>query len=152
MKKIVLCLIAIFLFSSDALAQSISTTQALSFGEAVLKNNDAVHEIVISRNGNFSADPDFVFITDPQVGIYEITGGGVRQRLDTVTVTVNQQLTGAGKVFTIDNFDIQSPNQLSNTGTGTIRVGARMQSSGDGTPYNPSTTHNGTLTLEVTFQ
>ena len=137
---------------SSVCAQTISTTQALSFGEAVLTDNSAPRVIDLRRNGNVMEDPEYIFIVNPQVGIYQITGGVPNRRLDTVTMTVDQQVIGGGRQFTIDNFDIQSPNRLDGAGEGTITVGARLTSSGDGTAYLPSTLHTGALTLSVTFQ
>lgn len=136
---------------SVAFAQ-ITTTQALSFGEAILTNNDTPREILLRRNGNVMSDPEYIFLTNPQVGIYQITGGVPNRRLDTVTVTVDQQVIGGGQTFTIDTFDIQSPNRLDGAGDGTITIGARLLSSGDGTPYSGPILHSGLMTLEVTYQ
>lgn len=135
------------------MAQTITTIQAMNFGEAILTDNNAQHAITVRFNGNVTSDPEYIFIGGAPVrGIYEITGGVPMQRLDTVTVTVDQELLGGGGQFIIDDFDIQSPNRLNGAGEGTIRIGARIRSTGSGTPPPTSTTFNGLMTLDVTFQ
>lgn len=137
---------------SEVSAQSISTTQALELGEAVLLDNTAVRAIVLDQDGSFTNDPEFVFVTNPVVGIYQLTGEAAFRPIASVTITVDQQmLGGGGHIFTIDSFDIDHPPSTNGAGEATIRVGARMQSSGTGSIYPTSTSFVGDLELSVNY-
>lgn len=137
--------------SMNAYAQSISVTQALSFGEVVLTDNNAQHEIVIANNGTYTNDPEYLFVTTPDVGIYQLTGDLPNRPIASVTVTVDQQMQGGGQQFTIDNFDISHPAQTNASGEALITVGARIRSSGTGVPYFNSQAFNAILTLSVNY-
>ena len=136
---------------SGAFAQSISTTQALDFGEAVLLDNTAVREIILDQDASYSSDPEYVFVTNPVPGIYQLTGELPFRAIVSVTIVVDQQMLGAGHQFTIDNFDIDHPPATNGSGEATIRVGARMQSSGTGSTYPTSTSFVGDLELSVNY-
>lgn len=138
-------------FNGAAHAQSINTVQALSFGEAVLTNNAASREILLSEDGSFTSDPQYLFVTDPLPGIYQVTGQTPGLAITSVTVTVNLQPTGGGRQFIVDNFDIDHPANIDGAGEATIRVGARFRSTGDGMSYPTSTTFNGNLQLTVNY-
>ncbi|MFP4098963.1 MAG: hypothetical protein ACLFU1_09345, partial [Alphaproteobacteria bacterium] len=61
-------MVMVFAFASaTAMAQSVTTVQALSFGEWMNFNNDAQHEVTVNTDGSYSADAaGFVVITPPQ--------------------------------------------------------------------------------------
>ena len=144
-------LLLAFAFGQDALAQTISTTQALSWGEVVLTDNNAQREIVIATDGNFTHDPEYRFVTDPDVGIYQLTGDLPNRPISSVTVTVLTQMQGGGQQFTMDNFTVQHPAQTDGSGEALITVGGRVLSSGDGTPYNTSQPFSASLRLSVNY-
>ena len=134
-----------------AFAQTINTLQDLTFGEAVLTDNSAPREILLNEDGSFSSDSQYLFVTNPQPGIYEVTGQTPSTAITSVTMTVIANPNATGREFTIDNFDIDHPAATDGAGEATIRVGARLQSSGNGTTYPASTTFNGTLQLTVNY-
>lgn len=136
---------------SSASAQTISETQALSWGELVLTDNNAQHEIVIATDGNYTNDPEYLFVTEPDVGIYLLTGELPNRPIASVTVTVLTQMQGGGQQFTMDNFTVQHPAQTDATGQALITVGGRLRSSGTGTPYNTSTAFSASLELSVNY-
>lgn len=137
---------------SSVFAQTISTTQALAFGEAVLMDNTAAREIIVDQDGSFTSDPEYTLITTPVPGIYQLTGDAAFRAISSVTVVVDQEMIGPGGFqFTLDNFDIDHPVQTNGAGEATIRVGARMRSSGLGGLYPGGGTFTGNLTLSVNY-
>ena len=147
------CLYFLFIvgFVGPAAAQSINTVQDLSFGEAVLTNNMAPREIILSEDGSFSNDPEYLFVTTPEPGIYRVVGQTPLRTITSVTVVVNTQPSGGGRQFIIDNFDVDHPSSTDVAGEATIRVGARFRSTGDGTTYPVQTTFNGDLQITVNY-
>lgn len=148
-----LLLLLVVLSSGQAFAQSIGTTQAMSFGEAILMDNTAQREITLDQDGSYSNDPEYVFTTStPVPGIYQLTGDTAFRAISSVTIVVDQQLIGPGGfLFTIDNFDIDHPATTNALGEATIRVGARIRSSGLGGAYPTSGTFTGDLELSVNY-
>lgn len=144
-------LVALVLFASETFAQTISTTQALSWGEVILTDNNAQREIVIATDGNFTNDPEFLIVENPDVGVYQLTGDLPNRPIASVTVTVLTQMQGGGQQFTMDNFVTSHPATTDGSGNATINVGARIRSSGDGTPYNDSQAFSGSLELSVNY-
>lgn len=138
-------------FANPASAQSISLVQELDYGEAVVKDNDSQHSLIVNASGGVSADAEFAVIVSPQEGVYRLTGATAFQPISSVIVTVDQQVLNAGEQFIIDNFDIDFPATADINGEAIISVGARLRTSGTGTPYTGSTTFNGFLTLAVTL-
>lgn len=150
---ILLLLLSVVLPAGQAFAQSIGTTRALSFGEAVLMDNTAQRSIVLDQDGSYTNDSEYVFTTfTPVSGIYELTGDAPNRPIASVTITVDQQLIGPGGfLFTIDNFDIDHPATTNGLGEATIRVGARIRSSGLGGLYPGSGTFTGDLEISVNY-
>lgn len=146
-----LFLLSIGGFAGSALAQSINTIQDLTFGEAVLTDNSSQREILLSEDGSFTNDPEYLFVTTPEPGIYQVVGQTPSRTITSVTVTVNTQPSGGGRQFIIDNFDVDHPPSTDPAGEATIRVGARFRSTGDGTTYPVQTTFNGNLQITVNY-
>ena len=150
--KILFCLtLALVVFTSvEARAQSLAETQSLDFGEGLISDNSAQRAINLQANGAFTNDPEIFFVTTPQVGIYALTGATPLLPFN-VGIVVDQQVIGPGEDFTIDNFDIDAPAATDGSGEATIRVGARLRTSGTGTPYTVSSAFAGQFTITVTF-
>ena len=146
----VVCM-SLYGFGGGAFAQTISTTQALSWGEVILTDNTAQHEIVIATDGNFTNDPEFLIVENPDVGVYQLTGDLPNRPISSVTVTVDRQMQGGGQEFTMDNFTTSHPATTDGSGNATINVGGRLRSSGSGTPYNTSQAFTADLTLTVNY-
>jgi hypothetical protein len=150
MRLFVILLLIISPFS-QVFAQTISVVQPLSWGEAVLTDNTAQREIVIATDGNFTNDPEFLIIENPDVGVYQLTGDLPNRPIASVTVTVDRQMQGGGQEFTLDSFTTSHPATTDGSGNATINVGGRMLSSGSGTPYNTSQPFTADLTLSVNY-
>ena len=137
--------------TKNAMAQSMSITQGLDFGEAVVIDNDSVHSITVTSGGVVSADPEFLIITNPQPAIVQVTGGTPGQAISSVVVTVSTNPNAAGQNFTLDNFTTTYPSNLDGAGEALIYVGGRMNTSGAMTNYNANTTFNGDLDITINF-
>ncbi len=68
-------LLCLMLLPLNAYAQIISTVQNFSFGDFALLDFINVEQIEIAENGNVTNTSDILFLTDPQRGIYAISGG-----------------------------------------------------------------------------
>ena len=137
------------LIGQPAQAQTITPVQNLSFGEGVVTDNSAQHSIIIQADGTLMNDPEFRFVTLPQEGIYNLTGAAALAPITSVLVTVDQQVIGPGQDFTIDSFDIDAPANTDGSGAATIRIGARLRTSGTSINYTPSALFNGQFTITV---
>ena len=135
--------------STSAYADTLTQNQELTFGEGVIKDNSAQYEIVVDTDGSYTNDPEIALISFPQEGIY--TFDGLQSQPITVIVTVQQQLIGTGLDFVIDNITVDAPATTDPSGTATIRVGARMQTTGDGFSYNNSNSYSGLINVDVSY-
>ena len=120
---------------SSAYAQTVTVTQPLYFGDAVVTDNNRRHSINVNSNGTFLADPVFVFLSLPTEGVYQISGLDPNRRIRRINVIVDQQLLGPGEDFSFDNFDIDAPDSTDSNGEILVRLGARLQTTGRGQPY-----------------
>ncbi len=144
-------IITLFGFISSAQAQIISTTQPLSFGEAVVTRNDSVYSMSVGTDNSVLSDPEFLIIDNPVPGIYQYTGGTPFDPITSVDIVVNTNPNAGGGTFTLDDFSVDFPATLDVNGDATITVGARLNTSGNGVNYNGSTTFNGSLDMTVNF-
>lgn len=145
------CILCLSFFGKPIKAQIITTIQDINFGEAVIFENDTQYEILVNANGSYSSDPQFSFVDFPQRGEYFVSGLPNNVLILNINVTVDQQLQGLGEDFIIDNFDIDAPTNASPSGDLTIFLGARLRTTGSGISYNPSTTFNSIMTLDVIY-
>ena len=135
---------------TGAQAQTLTQVQALTFGDGIVVDNSTQHEIVLSSDGSFTHDAEFIFGNIQPEGIYPLVAAPQSAPM-TVTIRLDQNIDGPGQDFFLDNFDIDAPATTDVAGGATIRVGARMRTSGNGIPYNPSTSFTGSFTVEVNF-
>lgn len=111
-------------------------TQALDFGEWAILGNHGVYTIMLQANGSYSSSPNAIMINPPHVGIYKVTGLDPNVVINSAVVTMVQPLQmGGSEDFIMDNFDVVVPNADS-AGETTITLGARVKTTGSGTPYN----------------
>ena len=125
-------------------------TQALSFGEFAMRNNDASYDLTISPTGGISRDPIFLPFEDPQPGSYAVSGFPASTAL-IINVTFNDLTGGGTQNFTISSAVI-SPATVTTDGAGeaSFNVGATLSSSGTGVVYSDST-YNGLMTVSVNY-
>ncbi len=156
MKKLLKNILFIALYSVActhiSYAQVITTLQPMSFGTAIVTNNDIPHEINLAADGSYSADSEFVFLSPPQQGIYRLVVFPPSiTNINSIFVTIDQQMQGAGEDFIIDNFDIDSAPQTSILGDLEIEIGARLRTTGSGVNYTPLATYNALMTLNIIY-
>ena len=132
-------------------AADVTTTQELDFGEAVITGNDVPYAINLQSNGNYTSDGVFIFVEDPQEGIYFVDGLPPNTAITSVTVVVDQQMIGPGEDFTIDNFDIDAPSTSNENGEITINLGARLQTSGTSLPYVHNADFESIMTITINY-
>ena len=139
-----------FFGGQDARAQSIVTVQALDFGEAVVRRNDATYSMTVTDTGNLSADANFLHLTPVAEGIYRLTGAAANRPI-VVGIIVDQQMIAPGEAMIIDNFDINAPATTDGSGEALIRVGARVSTDASGTPYSGNANFLAQMTLSITI-
>lgn len=130
-------------------AQSITQDQALTFSTGVVTDNSSVQTVTLLSNNSFTIDSGIVLTGTPQIGVYQLTGATPSRPID-VAIIVDQQLLGPGQDFTISDFDINAPSTTDINGDARIDIGARLSSSGNGSPYMDSAIFNGLFTISVT--
>lgn len=135
--------------SGTVFAQTLTRIQDVDFGLAVVTNNNAQYEVVVSPGGGFSHDPEIAFITNPTSGSYRLTGAAPGQTIDSVTFTIDQQMIGPGEDFILDNFNATFPATADGAGQAIINIGGRMQTTGNFTNYDASSAFSGMVTIEV---
>jgi len=132
-------------------AQTVTTVQALSFGEWLSYDNDGVYEITINTNGSYSADAEFVEISAPQEGIYDIEDGFTPfDPVASVNISQLSALTFGGGTFQMDTFQETHSANVDAGGVVRVTVGGTANTSGNSTPYVDGT-FNGTLRIQINF-
>ena len=151
MQLLILLFGIVLSFSTYSYAQNIMTVQDINFGQAVVLDNSAVYEINVGADGSNSSDPEFSFVTLPSRGEYYVSGLPSNALILNININVDQQLQGLGEDFIIDNFDIDAPTNASPAGDLTVFLGARLRTTGSNIAYNPSTTFNSIMTMDVIY-
>jgi len=129
----------------------ITETRTLSFGQAIVTKNDTLYEAVVAPGGSTTSDPEFIFITPPVSGVYRLTGATPFQIIDSVVINVDQQMIGGGQQLNLDNFTFNFPPTVDGAGEATITAGGRMQTNGNGTPYDGPINLNAVMEIVVTL-
>ncbi len=147
-----LVFVSAFCLLQVAEAQTVTTVQALSFGEWLSYNNDAEYEITINTNSTYSADgAGFVEIVAPQQGIYDIEDGFTP--FDPVASVVISQIAAlnfGGGTFQMDTFQETHSATVGSDGKVRVTVGGTANTSGNSTAYVDGT-FNGTLQIQINF-
>lgn len=130
---------------------AITETQALGFGEFALSNNAASHQLVVSPAGVISKDQEIKIISDPQEGVFEVSGFPPSTPL-IINITFDNLMSGmGGAAFTISDPTTFPPTVVTDPlGGATFNVGATLNTSGDGGFYYDSD-YNGIMTVSVNF-
>ena len=145
------CAFGVFLFVVSPVYAAVTTVQALSFGQFIMKNNDAVYDITLGTNSGvtFSA-AGFIQIISPQEGIYDLDGMAPNTAIASVTVTQVTPLSGSGFDMQLINFQETHPASTDGSGVARIEVGATARTNGLGGSYIDQT-FNGTIQIQVNF-
>lgn len=148
----VLLALASGLLPQNAHAQSISTQQALSFGQLLIRNNNSAHTVTVSPNGSTSYASGIMSVQNAVPGIYDLLG--LIPDSD-VSITISPPVLTltcgcGGPDFTLDNFTISpaTPHTDGVTGNTTFRLGATLHTSGTSATYI-GVNYTGTMTVEI---
>jgi hypothetical protein len=130
--------------AAQGLASNIEI-QRLHFGSWVVVNTMAPQSIVVGTDGSYSQSGGLVMLEAPVEGIYTILDLPEFATINSVTVTVLEDLQAGGQVFTMDDFNVIAPDADIN-GETTITIGGTASTTGGGSPY-PDATYNGQIHL-----
>ncbi len=138
------------LWGVGANAQTITENQPLSFGKIVLVNNTAARQIELFPSGTYTADPEYIFFTDPQLGNITVDGYPPATPL-TVTVGVTNLTAGGSPALFSLSDTFTNPASITTDGSGSVTfdVGATMKSDGSGSSFSDSL-YDGSYTITVT--
>lgn len=140
-------------------AYTITETQKLSFGTFAPTRNDGAYSITVHPNGTVDYDPEIVYRTEGERGIYTFTdlpanvtfyiSLGATPNPPTqggITIDNSTGLTSGGNPpFIIDNFTASDLVTDSN-GDGVLYIGATLTTNGSGINYT-SGNYTGTADL-----
>ena len=130
---------------------AVTTIQAMSFGEFVVKNNDAQYDVTINTSGSYTFDAaGFVEIAAPTEGIFDLDGMTPSTAISSVVITQISPLSGAGEDFEMVALQETHPGSTDGSGVARITVGGTARTSGNGTLYVDQT-FNGTLQIQINF-
>ncbi|MGN7438731.1 MAG: hypothetical protein ACTHOO_08815 [Alcanivorax sp.] len=148
--KVLFVLLCCFFLIAPAHA-GVTVVQALSFGEFVVKRNDAQYDITVNSNGSYTFDSaGFIEIAPPQQGIFDLDGMTPFTPVLSVTVTQTSPLAGSGENLQMVNLQETHDVAVSASGVVRVSVGGTARTSGSGNPYLDQT-YNGQLEIQINF-
>lgn len=147
-KSLALLLITLLSFAAGDAQAAINELQPLNWGHAIVRQNNAQYGIVLQTNGSYIADPNFVIITPPQVGIYEVTGLPLNVPIS-VMVSSGAITRPASAAFYYENFLVDAPAN-SGPGTVTLILGGTFRTSGSMFQYGAGD-YSGAVTITVNY-
>jgi len=148
--KAVIILLTCLLVATPSHA-GVTVVQALSFGEFVVKRNDAQYDITVNTNGSYTFDSaGFIEIVPPQQGIFDLDGMTPFTPVISVTVTQTSPLAGSGENMQMVNLQETHDVAVSASGVVRVTVGGTARTSGNGNPYLDQT-YNGQLEIQINF-
>ncbi len=148
-KPFILMFVVCLLFPTN-LRAGVTTIQPLSFGNFVVKRNDAQYDITINTDGSVAYDSaGYIQISPPQQGIYDIDGLPLAMAISSVDVTQFGPLSAAGNLFQMVDFQETHPAATVG-GVARIVIGATARSTGNGIAYFDQT-YTGTVQIQINF-
>ncbi len=148
--RLLICFSCLFVATQPSYA-AVTTIQALSFGEFVVKDNAAQYNITINTNGTYTFDSaGFIELSNPQEGVFDLDGMTPSTAIVSVVITQIVPLSGAGESFQMINFQETHPGSTDGSGVARITVGGTARTSGNGTSYVDQTL-SGTVQIQINF-
>lgn len=149
--RIFLCnfIFALTSLSTVSHAQTITQNAPLDFGRFAIVDNAAPRTLQLLSSGSYVADPQYMFLADPQLGNFTVDGYLPGTPL-TVTVTAVPLNNGGGANFVMSST-FTNPAVITADGSGeaTFDVGATITSDGGGGVHSDGG-FTGTYTITVT--
>lgn len=131
-------------------AQTITENITLSFGRVVLVDNNAPRRVVLLPTGGYTADPSYIFFSEPRMATVSVDG---YTPFATLTVSINSATltaSGGGGTFfsTADIFTNPTTVTTDGSGSATFEIGATLVSDGSGANFIDSD-YTGTYAVSV---
>jgi len=135
----------------NVLAQTINENTTLSFGKIVITDNSSAHKIEILPGGGYSADPQYIFFSDPQMANVSVDGYDPFVTLSVSISNPNLNRAGGGPAFfsVSDVFTNPAIIETDSFGSATFEVGATLSSNGNGAGFT-NNKYDGNYTVTVT--
>lgn len=146
----ILVLFGLFLLwgQGAAMAQTITRVDALSFGSFALKNNNAAHQLTVSRVGGITKDAAYALITNPTPARYDLSGFPASTAL---SISIPDSTVESGiHVFTLNNFTPTPGLSTDGAGDATLRFGATLTTSGNTVMYADGA-YSGLIDITVNY-
>jgi hypothetical protein len=150
-----LIIAALLAFSPvTAQAQTLVVNDHITFGHIAMRNNSAPRDIQLLSDGDYLADPAYVFYADvPQLARLTLTGQVPNHlmdvSIDVAGVEVGPSGGGAAATFTLVNpFTVPASVVTDGAGNATFFVGATLRSDGSGNTYVDAN-YLGVITINV---
>lgn len=137
-----------FLWVPQACAQTITENQPLRFGQISLTDNSAPRKIILNSSGGYTADPQYILFTDPQLGNITVSGYDPSVTLGVSVSTTTLTSSSAANFTVIDTFTTPSVITTDAAGSATFDVGATLQSDGSGITHADDT-FDGIYTINI---
>jgi hypothetical protein len=136
--------------AKGAFAQTITENAPLTFGKLVLVDNSSVKTVTLLASGSYTADPDYIFFSDPQLGNITVDGYPPFTPLSvSVGLTTLNSLGGGSAVFsTGTTFTNPAVIATDAAGSVTFDVGATLSSDGSGVIFTDND-YEGVYTITV---
>ena len=137
-------------YGAAANSQTITIDTPLSFGRFVMVDNTAPRAINLLPNGGFTADAQYIFFTNPQMGTVIVDDFPSSSTLNVSVGLANLNNGGGLASFsTASTFTNPATVTTDNTGSATFDVGTTLLSDGGGSTHIDGK-YNGVFTITVT--
>ncbi len=134
---------------SGAFGQTITIDTPLDFGRFVIVENNASRHINLLPGGGFTADAQYIFFTNPQMGTVTVDDYPASSTLNVSVGLTDINNGGLHNFSTSSTFTNPSTVITDATGSATFDVGATLSSDGGGSTHSDGI-YNGTFTVTVT--
>lgn len=139
----------LLLLSLNVHAQTITENRPLNFGRFALVDNAAPRTLQLLPSDTYVADPQYMFLIDPQAGNITVSGYPPATPL-TVNITTTALNNGGGASFTtLSTFTDPAVITTDAFGEATFDIGATLRSDGGGSTHSDGN-FNGTYTITIT--
>ncbi len=148
--KLTFIALLLILVPSFGRAQTITQNQPLTFGKVALTDNSIPRVVTLVAGGTYTADPEYVFFNDPQLGNFTVDGYPPATPLTvSISTTTLTPMMGGGANFAVAST-FTDPGVVVTDGTGSVTfdVGAIMSSDGSGSTHVDDL-YEGTYTIMV---
>jgi hypothetical protein len=123
--------------------------QNLSFGQFAVRNNDAVHTIIVETDNTVTVDPDLIAIIDAQRGEYLLEVLPPSSVIG-IAATAGTLSDGAGPTFSVTDYTFNDPVTTDGAGSVMLYLGATLSTDGTGNYYDTGN-YTGSIEISLTY-